>query len=152
MSKIKISFLLAFVITVAWSTACRKYRSPTTPDSGTPLPQQTLYDYKSSGITVRRNEAIRDAARWQAVWAELHIGSFPVPPVPAVDFSRDMVVLAALGTTQDSCFSIAVASVVATSSLATVGIEISRFPPNCTCPPFSVTPAHAVKVRRTDTP
>src|SRR3978361_1546997 len=45
-------------------------------------------------------EAVRDRARWQALWTELH-GGRPVP-LPEIDFSREMVVLVAVSGCQAS--------------------------------------------------
>jgi hypothetical protein len=51
----------------------------------------------------QRREAVRDAAAWAALWAELREGSgLPAEP-PAVDFDHDMVIAAAMAT--QSCVS-----------------------------------------------
>lgn len=37
---------------------------------------------------------IRDRATWQAAWTELHRQSGRIPPLPEINFSRDVIVLA----------------------------------------------------------
>jgi protease stability complex PrcB-like protein len=50
-----------------------------------------------SGIHAFRRQVIRDSATWQAVWSEIFSDTSPQPALPAVDFSTDMVLLAAEG-------------------------------------------------------
>jgi hypothetical protein len=49
-------------------------------------------------FTTRERLVIRTPEAWAEAWARLNASTAPVPPVPEVDFSREMVVLAALGT------------------------------------------------------
>ena len=50
-----------------------------------------------SGIHASRRQVIRDAATWQSVWNEIFSDVSPQPALPAVDFSTQMVLLAAQG-------------------------------------------------------
>ncbi len=40
---------------------------------------------------------IRDPVTWQMVWKKVWFGDSEVPPLPAVDFSSEMILVAALG-------------------------------------------------------
>ena len=51
----------------------------------------------NSGYEEPARLVIRDGASWQAAWAQTHANMSPVPPLPAVDFSTDMIVLVAMG-------------------------------------------------------
>ena len=42
-------------------------------------------------------QVVRDPAAWQALWARLHVNASPTPALPAVDFAKDMLVVAAMG-------------------------------------------------------
>jgi hypothetical protein len=65
----------------------------------------------SSGITEPRRAVIRDEAAWRTAWAEIWARTGPTPPpLPAIDFTRDMVVLAALGQRNSGGYSITVDS------------------------------------------
>ena len=44
-----------------------------------------------NSLDLPEQETVRDRASWQAVWTQLHAGN--PAPLPAVDFSREMVVL-----------------------------------------------------------
>lgn len=60
------------------------------PDSNTPF---TYY----SGLVEPAQAVIRSDAEWTALWGAIHAPVTPAPPAPAIDFSTDMVLLAALG-------------------------------------------------------
>ena len=51
----------------------------------------------SSGLRAPARAIVRDDALWAATWTAIWAGHAPTPPVPAIDFSREMVVVAALG-------------------------------------------------------
>jgi hypothetical protein len=53
----------------------------------------TLY----SGLTDRERLVIRDEAAWAAVWQRIHQGTAAPPPLPSADFTREMLVVVALG-------------------------------------------------------
>ena len=59
-----------------------------------------------SGIKTFERLVVRDAAAWQTVWTQIHAGSTPVTPPPTVDFSREMIVVAAMGEYSTGGYSI----------------------------------------------
>lgn len=61
-----------------------------------------------SGIADKRTVVVRDASAWAALWAE-HAGDRA--PLPAVDFSRDMVIGVFVGPGPTACATTAVESV-----------------------------------------
>jgi protease stability complex PrcB-like protein len=64
-----------------------------------------------SGLDESRREVIRDAASWSRLWSQIHAGRIPVPPLPAVDFGREMLIAVASGTRPTAGFSIQVTGV-----------------------------------------
>jgi len=50
-----------------------------------------------SGFDSPARVVVRDAATWQAIWAQTFKGG-SVPTIPVVDFSREMLVVVALGS------------------------------------------------------
>jgi hypothetical protein len=100
-----------------------------------------------SGGEIR--QVARDEASWRALWAELRQGAsadlLPEEP-PAVDFSRDMVVVAAMPT--QSCVSqVTVRSVVRGRGGLVVNLLEAPPAPNCRCMVAS-RPLHAVRLPR----
>ena len=54
---------------------------------------------------------IRDEDAWARLWERIHENVTPRPPLPAVDFSRHMLIAVATGTRPSGGFGIAVKSV-----------------------------------------
>src|SRR6266508_4397374 len=81
-----------------------------------PLPLAPVRDgagaatFFRTGYRERARLVIRAAAEWAAAWKELWAGASPAPPLPAVDFSKEMVIVAAMGEQASGGHSIAVAS------------------------------------------
>jgi hypothetical protein len=65
-----------------------------------------------SGIDDSLRLVVRDAQAWRAVWQTIHRRAAPMPPVPPVDFAREMIVVAALGARPSGGFAIRVDSVI----------------------------------------
>lgn len=51
-----------------------------------------------SGFTDSARIVVRDSAMWHETWQTIHRPFIPPPPTPPIDFSREMVLVAALGT------------------------------------------------------
>jgi PrcB C-terminal len=62
------------------------------------IPLFTGVNVSYSGLTDSATYAIRTNAEWTALWAKATSGQQPAPPVPVVDFSKNMVLLVAMGT------------------------------------------------------
>ncbi len=50
-----------------------------------------------SGIAAQRFDTVRDQAALRSLWREHRAGASPAPPMPEVDFSKEMVVAAFAG-------------------------------------------------------
>jgi hypothetical protein len=87
------------VVLGAW--ACSDTASPPgEPGANVPVVRLRSEPYSFayySGFDKADRIVIRDAVTWQSVWKDVWSGDSEVPPVPAVDFSREMVLVAALG-------------------------------------------------------
>jgi len=75
-------------------------------DSGT-----VLLHAAYSGFSESDRFVVRDSARWARVWATAFARQTPVPPLPSVDFAREMIVVAALGARPSGGYDIAIAGV-----------------------------------------
>lgn len=97
-----------------------------------------------SGGQIR--EIIRDEATWRTVWADLQRDtSLPATP-PAVDFGRDMVLVAAMPT-QSCVSSVTVESIERVGDELLVRLLESPPEPGCNCI-TSERPFHAVRLER----
>lgn len=61
---------------------------------------------QSSGFDQPVEILVRDAGRWAAVWHQLHGRARPVPPLPEIDFARELVIAAAMGNQRSGGYGI----------------------------------------------
>ena len=74
-----------------------------------------------SGLDRPERLVIRDAEAWRAVWNQIYLRQQPVPSLPSVDFSREMMVVVALGARSSGGYSILLDGA---SEAANNGIEV----------------------------
>lgn len=148
----KILAVLGVVVALSVSAACsRRSRFPEEPEGGaiffttiaqTAVPGQT-------GGSLR--QVIRDTATWAQVWADLRAGSsLPATP-PAVDFSFEMVIVAALPT-QPCVSQVTIRSIDGDAGkTGNIRVDVLEEPTasSCLCT-TSQRPFHAVRLPRTD--
>lgn len=96
---------------------------------------------------------VRDREAWRDLWenALQHGGAEP-PPLPAVDFTRDMLVVAALGTVGSGGYSVAVERVDEVGR--TLVVEVTRRTPGPSCGTIAAltSPVDIVRLRRIEAP
>jgi hypothetical protein len=68
---------------------------------------------------------IRDQQSWQDLWSRMNRNASPAPPVPAVDFTQDMVLVAAAGTRNTGGYSVSITGGVQSPGKATVNVLIT---------------------------
>jgi hypothetical protein len=73
-----------------------------------------------SGFTDSARIVVRDSATWRETWQTIHRPFIPPPPVPSIDFSREMVLVAALGARPSEGYEIVFENV----REDTVGLEV----------------------------
>ena len=115
------------------------------------LPFETLVQRSIPGQSgPSRREVVRDQNAWQAAWTALREGSdLPAEP-PAVDFARQMVILAALET--QSCVSrVTIRSVTRAADALVVDLLEAPPAPNCVCI-TAERPIHVIRLERVDLP
>jgi hypothetical protein len=102
------------------------------------------------GEPVRR--VVDDAAEWEDAWRELWRSHNPVPPAPAVDFSREVVLLAAMGTRSSGGYSIHVEDAAAKGDHVTVRVIETSPGRACGVTAALTEPVDIVKLSRTPLP
>lgn len=117
------------------------------PESAVPVSTQVLLDAADSGIGERARWVIRDEAEWRAFWNAAMANRLPAPEMPEVDFSRDMVLAAALGTRSTGGHDIAIAEVRRDDDLFARVVETSPGP-TCMVTQALTAPVIAVRVER----
>jgi PrcB C-terminal len=91
---------IASIALVTLSAGCGGSNITTPPGPSVPMtrlrPEPYAFSF-SSGMNETARIVVRDAATWQATWNQIYLHSSPVPPLPTVDFSQEMIVVVALG-------------------------------------------------------
>ncbi len=89
--------------------------------SGTPV---TLTRFRAesfayafnSGITAAMTLVVRDPVAWSQLWESIHAFEDSAPPLPEVDFSREMVVAVGLGNRSSGGYDVLLARAVGDES------------------------------------
>ena len=124
---------LAVVSFAMLGSACRSSEVTTSPP-GVDIPIVRLraepYSFTfNSGFDQAARFVVRDGRSWEGVWAQTFRGG-SVPPIPSIDFSREMVVVVALGTHSSGGYGILIdgASEAAAGAVAVAVRSISPGP------------------------
>ncbi|RMH15519.1 MAG: hypothetical protein D6696_20515 [Acidobacteria bacterium] len=109
---------------------------------------EVIYQTQNSPITSQRLEVLRDAESFARAWRELG----GEEPPPAVDFERQMVVLAATGERPNTCYRVEIGGIERTAS--GLAVEVIDVVPgeDCMCGMMIVHPALAARLERHDGP
>jgi hypothetical protein len=100
---------IAGVCVLTLAAACAGSNLTEPPGASLPLVRLRNQPYSFtfySGLDRPARLVVRDAVTWRAVWNQIYLRQSPVPPLPVVDFSRDMIVVVALGSHSTGGYSI----------------------------------------------
>jgi PrcB C-terminal len=149
-------FVLRSSLFVLSSVAAACTASPSAPDGrDEPLsfvrlrPEPLSLTYNSSFRTQMR-AVVRDAATWQLTWDEIWRGQSPMPPLPTVDFQREMIIVAALGEKPTGGYSIFLDGVLDSASGLTVQVRIVTPGARCGTTLALTQPVDVARVTRHD--
>jgi hypothetical protein len=101
---------VAVAVTVIALAGCTGTQQSAAP-AGTSIPVERLrkepYSFSfNSGVDEPERLVVRDAAAWNALWTRVHARQSPVPALPSVDFKKEMIVFASLGTQPSGGYSV----------------------------------------------
>jgi hypothetical protein len=132
----------ALAIGVALGTASPRAtplaaQSKAAADRAEPLPLDRLRDaghaYTTySGLADSARLVVRDSVSWRRLWSAINRPFVPPPPMPAIDFDREMVVVAALGARPTSGYDVVIER--AERDSAGVAVAVRRTRPGAGCP------------------
>lgn len=128
---------------------CTPVVDPQLPPDGTPLDgTEQVLDAHYTGLVLRERTVIRDAQAWSRFWNQAHSNVMPQPRVPSIDFTRNIVVAAAMGTRNTGGYSIDVEGVYVAGDDVHVVVEERSPGTNCITTQALTAPAVAVRVPR----
>jgi hypothetical protein len=109
-----------------------------------PVPFTTISQSGNSGIEESRQAVVRTAEEWKALWKE----HAPGQPMPAVDFTKSMVVGVFLGSRNTSGYRITIAAIEREGSQAVVTYREERPGADEMLAQVITFPHHLVRVER----
>lgn len=146
---------LMLAMVAACTSACSSTLGPSGPQA--PLPITRFAHSNSgfssfSGIRTPTRAVVRDSTTWRTTWEQINQPFFPQPPLPTVDFNREMVLLAAMGTQPSGGYELLIES--ATRDTTGIDVELRRVSPGAGCPVSAVLtqPLDLVRVPFSDQP
>lgn len=144
--------LLAIGLALCWTPGCGQSLAPDDAVGAVPLTRLTSEPHAFSvfsAVDQPQRLAVRDAGTlaklWPAWWSTM---SHP-PPIPDVDFSREMLVVAALGAKPSSGFDVVLDSASARGDHLTVYVRTTSPPPGSAVLTVITRPIDIARVRRT---
>jgi hypothetical protein len=106
----------------------------------------------NSGITSPLNAVVRDPAAWSALWQNIHAPMTPVPPLPAVDFSQEMVVAAGLGNRSTGGYDVLLAHAAEDATGLQIEVIETSPGPGCATSQALTQPVDLARTARRDGP
>ena len=85
-----------------------------------------------SGISAPTRLVVRDTTTWRSTWQLINQPFIPQPPLPTIDFSREMVLLAGLGTEPSGGYELRIER--ATRDTSGIDVQLRRTTPAAGCP------------------
>ncbi|WP_242345270.1 protease complex subunit PrcB family protein [Anaeromyxobacter terrae] len=141
----------ALAVTLALLAACGGAASgPDQQPSGIVLPQATELSSPYSAFTGPSRLVVRDEPTWAEAWATIHGPVSELPPLPAVDFSREMVLVAAIGQRPSGGYTVTFSAVTAVGDGLRATVQESAPGPGCGTATVITSPVVAIRVPRVE--
>ena len=131
-------------------SSSRDEASTRTPLTVTRLSSEPISVTYASQLRQPARLVIRDQAAWVSAWASLWPAFAPIPAPPNVDFSREMIVLVALGERPTGGYTILVDSAAVSGAGVTVWIGTSSPGRRCVTTQAFTQPVDIARLPRTD--
>ena len=114
------------------------------------LPIRLLAKGALSGIKEAKQEVIRDAAAWERFRKQHSISEQSAERIPPVDFSKEMIVAATMGTKRTGGYTIEIVRVEPTEKSLKIFVKRTSPPPGALTIQALTAPFHFVAVPKSD--
>src|SRR5262249_5076555 len=115
-----------------------------------PLPIRSLKKGAFSGLREAKQEVVKSADAWEKLWKQHSTAAGQSEKIPTVDFSKEMVVVAALGTKRTGGYSIEIVGAEAKDKTLRISIKKTSPPPDAMTIQSLTAPFHFVAVPKSD--
>ncbi len=121
-----------------------------------PVSFETIEQGLQSGVHASKAVVIRDETAWNSLWMEhkKNLASDTTVPVPAVDFSKEMVIAVFLGVRPTGGFSVSVTGISIPESAGGLSVSVEEVKPGrgCVVPMMITYPYQIVRLARIEGP
>jgi hypothetical protein len=105
-----------------------------------------------TGLRDSLRTVVRDSLNWRTLWERINRPFFPPPPLPAIDFGREMVVVAALGTRSSAGYDVVIEGAEQSSNGIEVALRRASPAPGCPVPAVMTQPLDLARIPASDQP
>lgn len=105
-----------------------------------------------SGVIEPRQVVNKDEAGWRRLWGEHQPPGQPARPLPEIDFTKEMVILVAMGQRFSGGFTIEIEKVETSRGRLTIFVRPEAPPPGAMVTQALTAPFEIVAVPRSDSP
>lgn len=117
------------------------------------LPEVAIVGYRhTSGFDTQQQFVVRDSATWATTWTMVLGSHSPKPPLPSVDFSREMIVVASMGTRSSGGYTVGIDSVFVARDTVFFRVRETSPGPRCGTTAALTSPVGLARVERSDMP
>ncbi len=116
------------------------------------IPFETVEQGDHSGVQAEGGRVVRSPAAWEALWAEHAAGRVPAPPLPPVDFSREMVLAYFLGEKPTAGYAVEIREIAVSEGRVLVHVAVTTPPAGAPVLQVLTQPFHIVRALRSELP
>ena len=114
------------------------------------LPIRSLKKGAFSGIREAKQEVVKGADAWEKLWKQHSTAVGGSDKIPAVDFSKEMVVVATMGTKRTGGYTIEIVGVDDKGKTLKISVKQTSPPPDAMTIQALTAPFHFVAVPKSD--
>jgi hypothetical protein len=140
---------------VVWAAACGGNDDAVIPEGAEELsfstesPQGDRWVFLDTDLEVATRSIIRDEPAWRALWQALFANRSVMPPLPAIDFTREMVIAVAIGSRPTGGYRVEITAVHAMGGDLYISFrETQPDPATCVTTQALTSPAALARVSR----
>ena len=105
-----------------------------------------------TGVRDSLRAVVRDSALWRELWARINQPFLPPPPLPSIDFRREMIVVAALGARPTSGYDVVIEGVAEDSTGIEIALRRQAPAPGCPVAAAMTQPLDLARIPASDHP
>lgn len=105
-----------------------------------------------AGIADPMRAVIRDSTAWRELWQRINRPFLPAPALPAIDFGREMIVVAALGARPNGGYDVVIESAEQDSAGIQISVRVATPASGCPTTAVMTQPVDLARVPVSDQP